>query len=458
MGIDLSCWSGGQERGGWASSWGPKDAAGSEGSLVVSTRGPRGWDSAAPANSQNFKMLPTACLLLWGPSHQIRLPPCPPPRAGLWPWWPDAAAPKPISKDHSWVSGRSLWTEAVESLLGRGCRSPWWGRQRSHLPAGSSVSSGPPRLSQIGERLGLCILHGPAPGSLGRRSVWNQNGKSPSITFEYTLLQPHAHSLQRPLYFTFPEPASASAESQELGAGLLGFMRHNGSLYGQASSERLGLDNRLFSATGPEMELGLRRGQETNEVCEPASGGACEGPPRGKGFQDHNATGTALLGDNDDPEVDTHFTPREFLSANAISDQLLGTGSDSKEFALNETMNSIFAQGGPRSPAADNLYVDYEENEGAAPFLVNGSYLELSSDRLSNTSSEAPFPNASASLPAMAGNRTHKARTRPKARKQGVSPADMYRWKLSSHEPCSATCTTGTGSCRASGAGSWGVQ
>ena len=36
------------------------------------------------------------------------------------------------------------------------------------------------------------------------------------------------------------------------------------------------------------------------------------------------------------------------------------------------------------------------------------------------------------------------SRTRPKARKQGVSPADMYRWKLSSHEPCSATCTTGT--------------
>lgn len=36
-------------------------------------------------------------------------------------------------------------------------------------------------------------------------------------------------------------------------------------------------------------------------------------------------------------------------------------------------------------------------------------------------------------------------RTRPKTRKQGVSPADMYRWKLSSHEPCSSTCTTGTG-------------
>nr|XP_031529569.1 ADAMTS-like protein 2 isoform X5 [Vicugna pacos] len=195
--------------------------------------------------------------------------------------------------------------------------------------------------------------------------VWNQNGKSPSITFEYTLLQPpHAHRVQ-PVYYSFSEPASDSAESQELdGAGLAGFLQHNGSLYGQASSERLGLDHRLFGHRDPGIELGLSRDQETNE-------------------------------------------------------------------------------GSPRSSPADSLYVDYEENEGASIYLLNGSYLELSSDRVTNASSEAPFPNASASLPAVAGNRTQKARTRPKARKQGVSPADMYRWKLSSHEPCSATCTTG---------------
>lgn len=117
--------------------------------------------------------------------------------------------------------------------------------------------------------------------------VWNQNGKSPSITFEYTLLQPpHAHRIQ-PLYYRFPEPASESAESQELGApGLLGFLQHNRSLFGQTSAERLGLDNRLFSPPGPGIELGLSKGQETNEVCEQASGGgACEGPPRGNGFR-----------------------------------------------------------------------------------------------------------------------------------------------------------------------------
>lgn len=120
--------------------------------------------------------------------------------------------------------------------------------------------------------------------------VWNQNGKSPSITFEYTLLQsPHMHHLP-PVYYSFSEAASQSTESterQELdSARLLGFMQHNGSLYRQTSSERLGLNSQLFQPPAPEVELGPSRGQESNEVCKQASGGVCEGPPRGKGFQD----------------------------------------------------------------------------------------------------------------------------------------------------------------------------
>lgn len=66
---------------------------------------------------------------------------------------------------------------------------------------------------------------------------------------------------------------------------MLGFLQHNTSFYSQASSERLGLDNRLFGHLGPGIELGLSKGQETNEVCEQAGGRACEGPPRGKGFR-----------------------------------------------------------------------------------------------------------------------------------------------------------------------------
>ncbi|KAK2120550.1 ADAMTS-like protein 2 [Saguinus oedipus] len=129
-----------------------------------------------------------------------------------------------------------------------------------------------------------------APG-LGM--VWNQNGKSPSITFEYTLLQPPHEHRPQPIYYSFSEPASESAESQGLdGARLMGFVPHNGSMYGPASSEQLGLNNRLFGHPGLEMELGPSQGQETNEVCQQAGGRACEGPPRGKGFRGNQEEGS----------------------------------------------------------------------------------------------------------------------------------------------------------------------
>ncbi|XP_027725344.1 ADAMTS-like protein 2 isoform X4 [Vombatus ursinus] len=275
--------------------------------------------------------------------------------------------------------------------------------------------------------------------------VWNQNGKSPSITFEYTLLRkPHSQSIQ-PVYYTFSETASESAESREFdGEGLVGIVQHNGSYYGKSSKERLDLENQLFGQQGPSEDLNLSKGQETNEVYERAGGMDCEAPLRGKAFRDSNTTQVVHMEEKEDQDGDAHFASHEFLSENAISDQLLGKSSDSKEFVLNVTVNSIFAQGDPHHPGSspmDSLYLDYEENEGA--YILNGTYLELTSDRMANTSSETPFSNASAALPSSPGNRTHKARTRPKSRKQGVSPADMYRWKLSSHEPCSSTCTTG---------------
>ncbi|KAF6122913.1 ADAMTS like 2 [Phyllostomus discolor] len=284
------------------------------------------------------------------------------------------------------------------------------------------------------------VAQGPTNQSLNVM-VWNQNGKSPSITFQYTLQQPSAARPGQP-YYRFSEPTSESAEDPELdGPGPLGFLPHNGSLFGQASPERLGLDDRLLGAPGPGAELGLSKGN--NEVCEPAGGRAFTGAPRGTGFRDGNATGTALSGDTGDRGAGAHRPSQGLLSPGVLSGQHLGAGSDSQELPLNGTGSGIFVQGAPRGSPAEGLYVDDDESEGAGAHLLNGSHLGLSSGRVANASSEAPFPNVSASLPAAAGNRTHKARTRPKARKQGVSPADMYRWKLSLHEPCSATCTTG---------------
>lgn len=114
-----------------------------------------------------------------------------------------------------------------------------------------------------------------------------------------------------------------------------------------------------------------------------------------------NSTGPAAAGEQDDREVVSRDPSQAPPSANAISDQLQAAGSSSSELASNDTANSIFVQSEPKS----SLLGDRDSLEGGEGV---GIYLELSTDRLSNSSSEAPFSNSS--LPASAGNRTHKAR------------------------------------------------
>ncbi|NWQ83055.1 ATL2 protein, partial [Columbina picui] len=277
--------------------------------------------------------------------------------------------------------------------------------------------------------------------------VWNQNGKSPSITFEYTLLRkPHSKNLQ-PIYYTFSE--SDSEESREFdGEVPLGFIQHNATYFGKISRERIDLENQVFGRQDTEEDLNLSKGQETNEVYERAETIDCEPKLKGKQPQDSNVTRSTYQTDHDDRDLDPRFTSREFLSENAITDKLLDKTSDSKELVLNMTMNSIFAQGDPINsvgPHIDSLYVDYEDTDGVVTYTVNSTYMELSNSKAVNTSAETLFSNATVTMTSPPGNRTHKARNRLKLLRkgQGVSAADMYRWKLSSHEPCSSTCTTG---------------
>ncbi|XP_063208788.1 ADAMTS-like protein 2 isoform X4 [Chroicocephalus ridibundus] len=251
--------------------------------------------------------------------------------------------------------------------------------------------------------------------------VWNQNGKNPSITFEYILLRkPHSKNLQ-PIYYTFSE--SDSEESREFDGDVpLGFIQHNATYFGKISRERIDLENQVFGRQDTEEDLNLSK--------------------------DSNVTRSTYQTDHDDRDLDPRFTSREFLSENAITDKLLDKTSDSKELVLNMTMNSIFAQGDPINSVGshiDSLYVDYEDADGVVTYTINGTYMELSNGKAINTSAETPFSNATVTMTSPQGNRTHKARNRLKLLRkgQGVSAADMYRWKLSSHEPCSSTCTTG---------------
>ncbi|XP_061460088.1 ADAMTS-like protein 2 isoform X2 [Rhineura floridana] len=277
--------------------------------------------------------------------------------------------------------------------------------------------------------------------------VWNQNGKNPSITYEYTLLRrPHSKNLQ-PIYYTFSE--SDSGESRDLdGEEPLGFVQHNASIFGTFSKEKIHLGNRVFGRQDVAEDLDLSKIQETNEVYERTETNDCDPTLKDKQSKDSNATKSNHMAEANGREFDSWLASKEFLSENAITHNLLDKSSDSKELVQNKTANSIFS---PRHPVnsvgshVDKLYVDYDENDELIAYAVNGSFLELSSDKTINGSSETQFPNATIWSASPQGNRTHKTRNWLKLFRKGqnMSPADMYRWKLSSHEPCSSTCTSG---------------
>ncbi|XP_075295545.1 ADAMTS-like protein 2 isoform X4 [Opisthocomus hoazin] len=258
--------------------------------------------------------------------------------------------------------------------------------------------------------------------------VWNQNGKNPSITFEYTLLRkPHSKNLQ-PIYYTFSE--SDSEESREFDGDVpLGFIQHNATYFGKISRGRIDLENQVFGRQDTEEDLNLSKGQETNEVYERAETIDCEPKLKGKQPQDSNVTRSTYQTDHDDRDFEPRFTSREFLSENAITDKLLDKTSDSKELVLNMTVNSIFAQGDPINSVGshiDSLYVDYEDTDGVVTYTINSTYMELSNGKATNTSAETPFSNATVTMNSPQGNRTHKA-----------------RWETSSWSECSRTCGEG---------------
>nr|XP_020667901.1 ADAMTS-like protein 2 [Pogona vitticeps] len=276
--------------------------------------------------------------------------------------------------------------------------------------------------------------------------VWNQNGKNPSITYEYTLLrQPHFKNMQ-PIYYTFSE--SDSEESRELdGEETLAFVQHNASFFGTRSKGKLHLDGQMFGSQQEDVsrDLDFSKIQETNEVYERVESEDYEAALKGQQLKDSNTTKSSYKAEGNGRARDSQLASKELFPENAISHKFLDKMSDPKESSWNKTTNSIFFTRNPTDSVGshiDSLYVDYEDShDDMVGYAINGTFLELSSDKTINTSSEAPWPNAT--LPQ--GNRTLKARNRLKLFRKGqnMSPADMYRWKLSSHEPCSSTCTTG---------------
>ncbi|XP_043914823.1 ADAMTS-like protein 2 isoform X2 [Protopterus annectens] len=221
--------------------------------------------------------------------------------------------------------------------------------------------------------------------------VWNQNGKTPLITYEYTILRdPNSKNIQ-PVYYTFTDTESDIEEGKVLEESeTMVLHQHNTTFYETMSKENVDLENRVLGEEQISEEINLSKAQETNEIYEEAEFINCQ----------------------------TELLKKERYKGQSASSVELNT---------------------------EHLYVNYEENEDIAMYRINGTLLEFSSDNAQNVSGEQQNSTESPTTSLQQTSRVTKNRNRQKFPKKGpgVSSVDMYRWKLSSLEPCSSTCTTG---------------
>lgn len=88
--------------------------------------------------------------------------------------------------------------------------------------------------------------------------LWNQNGRTPYITFEYTVLRESLPPVPPPPVYT-----GADSSTGEVSVEVVGLLAPNSSVYDQAAPE----DSR---------GVDVQKGQETNEVYEESAAIDCD--------------------------------------------------------------------------------------------------------------------------------------------------------------------------------------
>ncbi|XP_061625029.1 ADAMTS-like protein 2 isoform X5 [Phyllopteryx taeniolatus] len=244
------------------------------------------------------------------------------------------------------------------------------------------------------------------------RSVWNQNGRTPYITYEYTVLRDSLPPMPPPPVYT---GADSSVEAAPLPA-------HNASRYQQTPA-------------GGRMEgPGGAAQQETNEVYEETAHIHCDTDTH---YTEGNSSDTGSTA-NPVP-ADVPLDP-EADAPNLIWRVLLEGRLSPEELLINISTNQLLEMegdglfsAGPGSPEPDG------------PLVLNQT-LEFTLGRKRNDSSADIFyHNKTLHAAGRAGGRSNRTRGNSRLYQKNLklSPADMYRWKLSSQEPCSMTCSIG---------------
>uniref|UniRef100_A0A673MG15 ADAMTS-like 2 n=1 Tax=Sinocyclocheilus rhinocerous TaxID=307959 RepID=A0A673MG15_9TELE len=243
--------------------------------------------------------------------------------------------------------------------------------------------------------------------------VWNQNGQNPYITYEYTVMRDSMASVSQPPIYTGPQGGS-SLVSVEIGSVL----HHNESMHDKTVPE---MEGNQVQTTGPRAVEGQKPGQETNEVYEMANI-SCE--------QDAN-TQVQYTG---------KYPPAEDIvnSENLIWRVLLRERIGSNGVLVNISTNQLLTRRDGLSSEGP-LELDYSSLEQAG---LNGSLLEFTLGHRRNDTGDFLLLNRT--VTSLLRNRSNRTRNNQRLlQKNKLSTADLYRWKLSSQEPCSVTCSIG---------------
>ncbi|XP_077456223.1 tetratricopeptide repeat domain 16 isoform X4 [Stigmatopora argus] len=240
--------------------------------------------------------------------------------------------------------------------------------------------------------------------------VLSLNGHTPYITYEYTVQRDSLPPVPPPPVYT------GADTSLELPAP-------NASCYQRTSVGR--------RTEGPDETAQ----QETNEVYDDTAPILCD---TNKHYTEGNSSHTGRTANPIpasmplDPEEDTH---------NLIWRVLLEGGEAPDELVVNISTNQLLEM------EEDNLFVVEEEDpsglEADRPSRLNQT-LQFTIGRKRNNSS-SDFSHKTLYATGRESNYSNNTRGSPRLYQKNpkLSPADMYRWKLSSQEPCSITCSIG---------------
>ncbi|XP_037338305.2 ADAMTS-like protein 2 [Pungitius pungitius] len=253
--------------------------------------------------------------------------------------------------------------------------------------------------------------------------VWNQNGRTPYITYEYTVLRDSLPPVPPPPVYT-----GSDTSAGEVSVEVEGPPAPNGSVYDQAVPES------RAEAGGADGQ----KGQETNEVYEETEAIDCEQDPNFTEGNSSHAGGTAVPASAGGP-LDTGPD-----SPNLIWRVLLDGRIGPDELLINISTNQLLTEEGGLFSSEAGPEADTSVLKQDGPLGANDT-LEFTLGRKRNDSGEAPSQNKTVQSGGRTSGRSNRTRGNQRIHQKNLKPsaADMYRWKLSTQEPCSMTCSIG---------------